>query len=746
MHWEARGALTIKTDIQYNGKSESREECPVERPFLTRKFFARFLSVFSGFLVLLMIIALPIISLCSREVERQNQSLYQQTIAQQLEQADSQLASLIEQLQFFCSDDPDFLSLANPGVPLDYLTMNSFHQNLSNMLHGYSLIKDVVLVTRNDVIITSRLSAPNRALMTHIFFEQFFVTDAVRTPEELRAMNQSYRCLTIREYYNGEYLALATCRPLLNSTAQLVGHVLITLDLNQLLQDMIPQEFAGLADVRVSYDGHLLHEQTVDGISSPVTISMRGTQTGVQVDVTVPKSLLHQSIRSILTAIWLLVGTALLGGLALTIVFLLMTSRPMRRLTQAARAIAPAIQAQNEYEYIEGTLAQLGRSMEQSQEEIAQQRALLQQTVLEKAMLGGLAAQQEFATLIPDFPQRYQIALVQMPVSEDAHSAIEMALSERLMLEHLLSDQFTQVLHFLHISTGTAALVLPEHAGGAEALESLREAFLRHYQLPVNIYLGDMVSGENRISEAYASAKYIQSCAAAYIEKRVWHRGNFPAQLSSFSNVDYTVFQPLYEALFNGRKDKALECLARLRQTLPTLDGSAHANRRTLEFAHSILIRVKQERFDLLCNVPLPFPDMRQTLASCLRAMEENVILLCDSLSQFDTQSASFSKEIVAWVDNNFTDPDLYLKTVTAHFKINEKALQAAMHDVTGTSFAEYLENKRLTHAAMLLDTTRQNVKEIGQQSGFALYNTFYKSFKRRYGRSPMEYRTQKEE
>ena len=58
-------------------------------------------------------------------------------------------------------------------------------------------------------------------------------------------------------------------------------------------------------------------EQTVDGITAPVTLSMRGTQTGVQVDVTVPKSLLHQSIRSILTAIWLLVGTAFLGGLAL---------------------------------------------------------------------------------------------------------------------------------------------------------------------------------------------------------------------------------------------------------------------------------------------------------------------------------------------------------------------------------------------------------------------------------------------
>lgn len=725
-------------------KSENLEEYKVDRPFLTRKFVARFLTVFSSFLVLVSLLALPVIGLCSHDVEERNRGLYQQTMAHQLEQADIQLHSLAEQLQYFCGDDANFINLSNPAMELNYIALREFQLDLSNMLNGYSYVEDVVLVTRNDLIITSHLSAPNRAVMTKVFFEQFFITDALRTPADFRALGHSFHCLPITDHYRGEYLALTVCHPLFNDNAQLVAHALITLDLEKLLQVVVPEEFAQVAQVRVSHNEKELFVRAGNSLSQPVTLTVRGSHTGVQLEVTLPRNLLNQSIHSIMTAIWMLAGTALLGGLALTIVFILITGRPMRRLTQAARAFAPFIQAQNEYEYVEGTLSHLGRIMAQSREEIEQQRTVLRQKALEKAMMGGAVVREEFDMLFPDFPQHYRVVLVQIPLSEGAQNMVNLALSERLMLEHLLSDHFVKIAYCLPLSTGTAALVMPDGAEILEQLESLREAFMHHYQLPVNIFLGDSASGKNMLGEAYASAKYIQSLAAPYIEKRVWHRGNFPDQ-TSMTNIDYTVLQRLYEALFNGRRDKAADCLARLRTALPNPQGSSYSNRRTLEFIHSIFIRVKQERFELLCNIPLPFPDLQLPLAEYLNILEENVGLVCETLSQSDAQATSFDQAIVTWVDNNFTDPELYLKTVITHFKINEKALQAAMHNISGTSFSEYLENKRLTHAAALLNSTRLNVNEIGQQSGFALYNTFYKSFKRRYGCSPLEYRAQQE-
>lgn len=117
------------------------------------------------------------------------------------------------------------------------------------------------------------------------------------------------------------------------------------------------------------------------------------------------------------------------------------------------------------------------------------------------------------------------------------------------------------------------------------------------------------------------------------------------------------------------------------------------------------------------------------------------VATLCSLREAASRQPVAFSAEIVRYVDANFTRPELYLKSVTEHFNLSEKALQLAVRDATDMSFAEYLETRRLEMACRLLLQTDLSVAEVAEQSGFALYNTFYKSFKRHFDCSPNEYR-----
>lgn len=263
----------------------------------------------------------------------------------------------------------------------------------------------------------------------------------------------------------------------------------------------------------------------------------------------------------------------------------------------------------------------------------------------------------------------------------------------------------------------------------------------------MNVYVVHSDNGADGLSEAYAHAKRILRLAAGYIEKRVWSIGNFPKQ-ENLSGTDYSLFQQLYEAIKQGETEAAVRFLHQIHinlrdQSLPEDVLSAQPYRRTLQFLHSIFIRIKQEHFQELCAVQLFPPDLDQPLADYFSRLEEYTIELSNAIMSIKHSPTTFGADIVAYVDQHYTDPNFYQKTVSDYFNISEKALQSAVRSATQLSFAEYLEKKRLDLAHQLLLKTDLNVKDIGLQAGFALYNTFYKAFKRRWGCSPSEYRLQ---
>jgi transcriptional regulator GlxA family with amidase domain len=61
--------------------------------------------------------------------------------------------------------------------------------------------------------------------------------------------------------------------------------------------------------------------------------------------------------------------------------------------------------------------------------------------------------------------------------------------------------------------------------------------------------------------------------------------------------------------------------------------------------------------------------------------------------------------------------------------------------DVIGISVRNFLREKQLVHAQMLLRTTPATVEQIAIASGFGTGWTFYRCFKAAVGMTPTEYR-----
>ena len=70
--------------------------------------------------------------------------------------------------------------------------------------------------------------------------------------------------------------------------------------------------------------------------------------------------------------------------------------------------------------------------------------------------------------------------------------------------------------------------------------------------------------------------------------------------------------------------------------------------------------------------------------------------------------------------------------------------LSRMIRRLTGKNYTELVQNKRITQAAYLLETTGLSVADIGERVGYENMSYFHRIFKERYGISPKKYRVEK--
>jgi AraC-like DNA-binding protein len=87
---------------------------------------------------------------------------------------------------------------------------------------------------------------------------------------------------------------------------------------------------------------------------------------------------------------------------------------------------------------------------------------------------------------------------------------------------------------------------------------------------------------------------------------------------------------------------------------------------------------------------------------------------------------------------------DLSLKRLSKEFYISTTYFSRLFRAKTGLKFSEYLAERRIERAKLLLTTTNAPVTEIAKQVGYHEPNSFTRLFKARTGMTPVQYRNQK--
>ena len=92
----------------------------------------------------------------------------------------------------------------------------------------------------------------------------------------------------------------------------------------------------------------------------------------------------------------------------------------------------------------------------------------------------------------------------------------------------------------------------------------------------------------------------------------------------------------------------------------------------------------------------------------------------------------------VLYVDRHFREP-MTLADAAAQAHLSPNYFSERFHQLTGTSFQRYLQERRLAFARSLLASTSLTVTDICHAAGFNDLSHFGRAFRRRYGASPTQ-------
>lgn len=113
--------------------------------------------------------------------------------------------------------------------------------------------------------------------------------------------------------------------------------------------------------------------------------------------------------------------------------------------------------------------------------------------------------------------------------------------------------------------------------------------------------------------------------------------------------------------------------------------------------------------------------------------------------ASLENEQRGFVK-VLHYIEENYQRYDLSHNEVAEVAQVNPGHLSRLFRNKMGTTYIEYLISVRLTKSTELLATTDLRIEEISKMVGYDNVSSFRKSFKRKYGISPAEYRLQNEE
>lgn len=270
----------------------------------------------------------------------------------------------------------------------------------------------------------------------------------------------------------------------------------------------------------------------------------------------------------------------------------------------------------------------------------------------------------------------------------------------------------------------------------------------------------DILMEKFEVSSIFAlglEANHLQEISASYddciskIEKSLMLGTSIEKQVSR-SNFDPSVCYSVFlRHLESGEKEKIEETIhTYFTEILASVDGK---NTNILKYYLIELVTYVLHSKYMVAFSGMEIAQKKQKAFSIISdtnsilQLEEKVKQFFLSLSDHTTDAGGESKysfivqNAFTYVNNNYTDDNLSLKTLAAGMEVNAAYLGREFARETGEYFNDYLNRIRIAKALQFLTTTTWKTAKVANSVGFVNISYFFTIFKKITGQSPGDYR-----
>lgn len=117
---------------------------------------------------------------------------------------------------------------------------------------------------------------------------------------------------------------------------------------------------------------------------------------------------------------------------------------------------------------------------------------------------------------------------------------------------------------------------------------------------------------------------------------------------------------------------------------------------------------------------------------------------ICNQLEDLVTPHKDIERlnqDIIDYINENFKNTEMSLALLGELFGVSNKYISLMCKNYLGTTYLQYIQDKRIEYARILLQTTELSLEQIAKVSGYSNMLTFRRNFKTIMGMNPSDYR-----
>ncbi len=696
----------------------------------SQRYWLRLASIFLLFAVLSNMLYIPCYTYIRNLTRNKALEYYQQKLTDGVRSLDTVLVAL-SNLQTMLNQDASYRMISYLDSEPDAATMASMRSIVRAFLLPYDMVAETGFSMGDKILFTrNRIYYQREQLMA----DRYFSCEGLSTEEFLQQFDNAY-CVLPAEIFQsvdyGQYKAFTVAwrwsranRTYLFSTFPVETVAALMADQGALSSCGISFR---LGDVLIASVGE-------EPQNDYELLTERSDVVGLVVNLRIPNRYIEMDLAQMKRLVQIFLLVVLLATAIWIMLLTIAAARPMKRITNAlynAKHLPGETGGKGSTADLAEWIKKLDSSLTNYEGIIAAQQETLRIHPLEKALYRGLYSQEAreaFYQAFPDFPKRWQMAVLQFSPEE---TGID---SSHLML--LLTESLKQELSgaiLLPTDGDTLLIILSagEKESPSQVLERLRVAMQDRYSLLFSYAVSDAYNDPSSLAGAYQQMEYESSSKLTAAEAP--RRERLPLTLQQL--------QGMYMALSCGDEKVALDLLESC--SAPFVQEQDYfLSKHTYHMIADMLVIIRLESPCDLNDIPIPVFTRAEIaklygeeLPRCFRAIAERIARQRMDLTQ------NLDRNILRFIDDNLSNPLLCISMVTEKFQISAPTLQKRLHAVASTTFSAYVEDARLNRARRALVETDRTVLEISEECGYTTPNSFYKAYKRRFRETPLALR-----